>query len=231
MLEYYTPTGVNAEDSDGYPEWQQASSSGDNAYGHGGTYRRPGLQMFHVDTRAASQKGEIVDGKDVNVVRNYTDTPKKTRTVSADGKTFETGAFGVHSNTPNGSTDDGRPGSVDGATGKTSPFREMQAIFPGTENSTAGTSYYSTMGCMVNLFGLQEYYEKDADGDGEPDETYGEKPDAKYGGSFYSPSHHQNWYTNGTKFNNGLDFPWTIEIVAQDDASVTLHFVNNHAVA
>ena len=43
--------------------------------------------------------------------------------------------------------------------------------------------------------------------------------------------HHQNWYTNGTKFNNGLDFPWTIEIVAQDDASVTLHFVNNHAVA
>ena len=231
MLEYYTPTGVNAEDSDGYPEWQQASSSGDNAYGHGGTYRRPGLQMFHVDTRAASQKGEIVDGKDVNVVRNYTDTPKKTRTVSADGKTFETGAFGVHSNTPNGSTDDGRPGSVDGATGKTSPFREMQAIFPGTENSTAGTSYYSTMGCMVNLFGLQEYYEKDGDGDGEPDETYGAKPDAKYGGSFYSPSHHQNWYTNGTKFNNGLDFPWTIEIVAQDDTSVTLHFVNNHAVA
>ena len=228
LLEYYTPTGVNEEDSDGYPAWQQQSSSGDNAYGHGGTYRRPGLQMFHVDTRASSWKGDIVDGKDVNVVRNYTDTPKRFRTVSTDGKHYETAAMAVHSNTPNGEAS-GRPGSIDGATGETSPFREIHAIFPGTENSLASNSYYSTMGCMVNLFGSKEYYEKDADGDGQPDEVYGDKPDSKYGGHFYSPSHHKNWFVNGTKFDNGHDFPWSIEIVEQTDESVTLHFVNNKA--
>lgn len=229
MLEYYTPTGVNEEDSDGYPEWQQAGSDGKNAYGHGGTYRRPGLQIFHVDTRVSSFKGDIIDGKKANEVRNYTDTPKPFETRSTDGKTYETAAQVVHSNTPNGSTDDGRPGSIDGQTGQTSPFRELQAIFPGTENSTAGTSYYSTMGCMSNLFGLKEYFEQDGNGDGQPDEVYGDQPDTKYGGNFYSPSHHKNWYVNGTKFNNGLDFPWSIEITEQTDDSVTLHFVNNHA--
>lgn len=229
LIEYYTPTGVNEEDSDGYPEWNQASSSGDNAYGHGGTYRRPGVQMFHVDTRASSFKGEIVDGKKVNEVRNYTDTPKAKETVSADGKSYESAATSVHSNTPAGSAS-GRPGSLDGVTGQASPFRELAAIFPGSEASTMGTSYYSTMGCMTNLFGLQSYYEADNDGDGEPDETYGDKPDSKYGGDFYSPAHHKNWYANGTKFNNGYSFPWTIQITEQTDESVTLHFVNNEAI-
>lgn len=48
LLQYYTPTGLNEKDSAGYGEW-----SGEN-YGHGGTYAKAGLEVFHVDARLIS---------------------------------------------------------------------------------------------------------------------------------------------------------------------------------
>lgn len=43
VLSYYTPTGINSVDSDGYEEW--------SGYGHGGTYANSGIQVFHIDSR------------------------------------------------------------------------------------------------------------------------------------------------------------------------------------
>lgn len=48
LLQYYTPTGLNEKDSAGYGEW-----SGEN-YGHGGTYAKAGLEVYHVDARLIS---------------------------------------------------------------------------------------------------------------------------------------------------------------------------------
>ena len=76
---------------------------------------------------------------------------------------------------------------------------------------------------MSNLFGLKSYFEANG-------ETYGDQPDTKYGNDFYSPSRNQNYFPNKKNFDNGKPFPWSIEITAQKDDSITLHFVNNNAI-
>ena len=48
-LSYYTPTGLNGIDSQGFPEWQ--------GVGAGGIYSLPGLQVFHVDARTGVDRG------------------------------------------------------------------------------------------------------------------------------------------------------------------------------
>lgn len=45
ILQYYTPTGLNKQDSEGYPEW------------NAGPYSKAGLQVFHVDSRIIAQSG------------------------------------------------------------------------------------------------------------------------------------------------------------------------------
>ena len=212
LIEYYTPTGVNERDSTGYEEWQQSGSNGSSTYGHGGTYRRAGVQMFHVDTRACS-----LQGKDkASAKRNYTDTPKAYDTTTSDS--YESSATRTHTNTP---TSQGRA-SKDGVTGETTPFRELHAVYPSSQNSLDSASYYSTFGYMSNLFGSQEYFESNG-------ETYGDQPDTKYGADFFSPSRNQNFFPNKTEFDNGKEFGWSIQVTAQTDTSVTLHFVNNLA--
>ncbi len=212
LIEYYTPTGVNEDDSDGYEEWQQAGSNGSSTYGHGGTYRRPGVQMFHVDTRASSMKGSSKS----SATRDYTDTPKAYDTTDASG--YESSATRVHTNTPKST---GRA-STDGKTGELTPFRELHAIYPSSQNSLDSSSYYSTFGYMSNLFGTQEYFESNG-------EKYGDQPDTKYGADFFSPSRNQNFFPNKTNFDNGKPFGWSIQVTEQTDTSVTLHFVNNLA--
>jgi M6 family metalloprotease-like protein len=49
MLSYYTPTGLNEQDSQGYAEWR--------GWGTGSSYRYRGLQVFHVDERLYSRVG------------------------------------------------------------------------------------------------------------------------------------------------------------------------------
>ena len=213
LIEYYTPTGVNEEDSAGYAEWQVASANGGAMYGHGGTYRRPGLQMFHVDSRASSKQGTTA----ADAKANYTDTPKAYDTTTSTS--YESSANRVHTNTP---TANGRA-SKDGVTGELTPNRELHAIYPSSENGLDSPSYYSTFGCMSNLFGLKSYFEASG-------ESYGDQPDTKYGNDFYSPSRNQNYFPNKKNFDNGKPFPWSIEITAQTDDSVTLHFVNNNAI-
>ncbi len=219
ILEYYTPTGVNKMDSTGYPEWSNATSStGSSAYGHGGTYEHPGLQVFHVDARTGSEKGTLNEqGKaDLSTgVLAYTDTPRSETYIDTQSKTFETAATLYASND---GTSSGRLSQqiVDGVVESPTALRHVKAVTPSGVDSFGGSTYYSTMGNMTNIFGLSSYW-------GDPKADDG---NAKYGGSTYSNYKMSSLYMNGLKFNDGSYLNWNFEITAQTDDSITLHFVN-----
>ena len=211
MLQYYTPTGLNEMDHEGYAEWQQESASGgSNTYGHGGTYERPGLQVFHVDTRAASYVTPVDESGAATgeAVFGYTDTPRSKEYTDTAAGFREGTAHRIHDNTPSRST------NPDGTT-KKAPT-ELQAVFPSRVNSTNTTSYYSLFGLMTNLYGLESYRET---GDTTSDEGY-------YGGDTFSVYQARDYFTNGYFFNDGSRFDWVIRVVEQTDDTITLHFVN-----
>ena len=210
IVEYYTPTGVNEMDSTGYPEWQQASSSGSNAYGHGGTYEKPGVQIFHVDSRSSSTKGQLDDaGNKVSegAVTDYTDTPRSVEYKDTASKTYETTAKLTHDNTPSRSSD--------GKTGEPSDNRLLQVIYPSGVNSTTSNTYYSSFGMMSNLFGADDY-------------RYNNETVEKgyYGGNMYSNYKLRDFYPNDLEWNDGSTNKWNFNVVSQTDSTVTLHFVN-----
>ena len=215
MLQYYTPEGVNEMDSTGYPEWQQASSSGGSAYGHGGTYKKPGLQIFHVDGRVASQQAPVVDGKVGTKKLAYTDTPRATN--YQDDTLWEGPARGMHTNTMNASGRQSADIDDEGKTIVPTDVRELSIILPSGVNSFKTSSYYNNFGNMANLFGLDSYW-------GDPSAT---SADEKYGGSFYSNFSMKAFFpVHGLAFNDGSVNNWNIEIVNQTDDEITLHFVN-----
>lgn len=210
IIEYYTPTGVNEMDSTGYPEWQQASTSGSNAYGHGGTYEKPGIQVFHVDARAQSTKGQLnASGNKEGGEVNYTDTPKAVEEKDMTSKTYETAAKRVHDNTPSR--------SKDAVTGEQTDNRELQVIYPSGVNSTTSNSYYNSFGSMKNLFGDSSYRYK---GETESEEGY-------YGGNMYSNFKMRDFYPNDLEWNDSSINNWSFSVTSQTDTTVTLHFVNN----
>ncbi len=210
IVEYYTPTGVNEMDSTGYAEWQQASSTGSNAYGHGGTYEKPGVQVFHVDARAQSTKGKLTSaGKKEGGVIGYTDTPKSSETKDMGSLTYETEAKRVHDNTPSR--------SKDAVTGSQTENRELQIIYPSGVNSTASTTYYNSFGNMKNLFGDDSYRYKSETG---LEEGY-------YGGNMYSNFKMRDFFPNDLQWNDASTNNWSFSVVSQTDSTVTLHFVNN----
>ena len=211
MLQYYTPTGLNEEDSDGYPEWSNATSaSGSAAYGHGGTYEYPGLQIFHVDTRVASDKGTLnEDGtfNNASLAAEYTDTPLPTAKTDKTAGTYESEARRVHDNTPSRSTD---------AAGNATQNRELQAVFATTTNSTSGSSYYSSFGLMTNLFGSEDFKAKN---------DTGTKKESYYGNDTYSNYYSRSFYPNDLLWNDGSRFDWTFHVENQTDEEITLHFI------
>ncbi len=75
ILQYYTPTGLNEQDSTGYEEF---SSS---AYGHGGTYVSSGLQAFHVDSRVFSYRATSTSYSNMK----YSDDPTFLEKQLSDG--------------------------------------------------------------------------------------------------------------------------------------------------
>lgn len=211
ILEYYTPTGVNKIDSEGYPEWQIASSTGSNAYGHGGTYEQPGLQVFHVDSRLASTTGEWdnVNKKPTGTSTfGYTDNLYDDTTVSADGKRYESAFSSPHSNTPSRSVD------VDNNKGENGAYREIHAIFSSGVNGLDGSTYYNSFGLTSNLFGLASY-------------TYNGGEANLYGGSNYSNFRMRDFMPNDLLFDDKTTLNWTFSVTAQTDNSITLHFIEN----
>ncbi len=212
ILEYYTPTGVNAADSKGYKEWEQASSTGSNAYGHGGTYEQPGLQVYHVDSRLASTTADY-DSVNKKIVSGtskfgYTDNLYDSATISADGKRYESAFSAPHSNTPSRSVD------VDNGKSENGAYREIHAIFSSGVNGLDGSTYYNSFGNTANLFGKADY-------------TYNGGEANLYGGSNYSNYRMRDFMPNDLLFDDKTSLNWTFSITAQTDSSITLHFIEN----
>jgi M6 family metalloprotease-like protein len=134
LLQYYTPTGLNEKDSAGYGEW--ASSR----YGHGGTYEKAGLQVFHVDSRLADYSSFVYTDK---LTDNSFVPASNTKTFSADlaesaaEKRWLTGS-------------DYRLVKAITATGNNDFIDEVRA-----KQSTK--NIFESFGAQKNLFGLPEY--------------------------------------------------------------------------
>ena len=221
MLQYYTPEGVNEKDSTGYPEWLQASTSGTNAYGHGGTYKKEGLQVFHVDGRVASVTSDVVNGKRTNDVFAYTDDPKAVATYNEDRTKWESPAEIMHTNTQDASGRGSRDIDEEGEVVAPTKVREISIVLPSGVPSFNSSSYYNNFGNMTNLFGLDSHW-------GNPEAT---SADEKYGGFSYSNYAMRSFFPlyEGLKFNDGSTNNWNFEIVAQTEEDVTIHFINTRA--
>ncbi|MCI2068560.1 MAG: hypothetical protein LKJ88_03180 [Bacilli bacterium] len=125
MLEYYTPTKLNEQDSVmGYPEWKRA--------GTGGCYKKPGLKVFHVDARLAN-----VDTSDLSTLA-YTDTLSRNLFYAASN----TGSSSMDINTS----------KKTGEKTYNSPYRLIEAV-PATGIDYFGSSDYSHLGDQTVLFG------------------------------------------------------------------------------
>lgn len=69
LMIYYTPTGLNELDSKGYPEWVNRSAT----YGHGGIFDKPGIMVWHVDSRLIMTTADHKDLPAGQVWLEYTD--------------------------------------------------------------------------------------------------------------------------------------------------------------
>jgi M6 family metalloprotease-like protein len=210
VLQYSTPTGMNASDSKGYGEWKTIQNS------HGGTYEFPGLQVFHVDSRNGQQVGTY-DTATKTITSSkwtYTDELRSTALYKEDG-TFVGPSEALASNTKKSSSNGGSAYIVDGQLKTEAPYRELSAILSSGVNGLTSTSFYNLFGTQANLFGTKDYAASKS---------------TTYGGDTYSNYKLRDFYANDLFFNDGSSFNWTFSVTAQTDSTCTLHFVNNEAI-
>jgi M6 family metalloprotease-like protein len=137
ILQYYTPTGVNEADSQGYPEWKA------------GPYAKAGLQVFHVDSRIVTQSGSHYV---------YTDTPtddaylvsSNTPSYSIDVAKTTTSTTVVNSPYRKLQAIPASGKNIFGTTSYFDHFGEQDVLF-GTSAYGAGSSYFSSY-AMKSLF-------------------------------------------------------------------------------
>lgn len=204
ILQYYTPTGVNEGDSNGYREWQELQS-------HGGTYADPGLQVFHIDARLGAQIGtyDLETGNLLSYEWQYTDELNDAAQRLEDGTYIGASTF-LTDNTGSRSRN-----IVDGTIQSNSAFREISAILSSGVNGLSGSTYYNLFGETSNLFGT---------------DTYAEEINATYGGNTYSNFQARDFYSNDLVWNDGSEFNWTFSVESQDADSCVIHFVDNSAI-
>jgi M6 family metalloprotease-like protein len=214
LLEYYTPTGVNKGDSNGYGEWTSDGTS--TTYGHGGTYEKPGLQIFHVDSRLYSQRGtyDVTTGKTLTTEYSYTDNILNETVKRTDG-TWENASSIAHVN----NTASDRKTSIDikdGAiTAADNKLRLLSIVTPGLD-SWIGSGFYGSMGVQTNLYSTSEF---------------------GGGSDSYSNFKERDFYPNDFKFNDGTTMPYTFSVTNQtfdatvaegtNSGTITLHFVEH----
>ncbi len=231
IITYYTPTGVNDLDSEGYGEWLIANeSTGSANNGNGGPYKYPGIQIFHVDARVGASvgtweedpmTGKVVETKTGDI---YTDKIYQGGThYEGEGSgTYESAAYFLTSNT-SATTLENRPGSEKIVDGKRTEGgdAEIRAILSSGVDSFSSTSYYNNFGVQSNLFGTKEYGEEK-----------GFLSTERYGGNTYSNYQARAFFQNQEEllWNDGSFFNWTISVESQTDESATLHFVNNESI-
>jgi M6 family metalloprotease-like protein len=196
LLEYYTPTGVNTGDSQGYKEWRNSSTG--SWMGHGGTYAKAGLQVFHIDTRLYHTFYKAG-------VKHYEYTDALNDAATTVGGVEYGISYPSTSNSPSRSVDvagsDKQGYEKDG-----SKFREVSAILSSGVNGLASSTYYDLMGVQSNLFTTAAY---------------------GGASSTYSNFRVRDFFANDLEFNDGTVFPWTISVTGQTDSQITLHFVEN----
>lgn len=203
LLQYYTPTGLNEADSDGYPEW--------NGYGHGGTYEHAGLQLFHVDARAATTRYHYDQGNYVITDLYYDDEPKLEDT--SFGSYREMGSFIAASNTAAYSTDvESSQANLPVVYGEedyevaNSPYRMLTAIPADKSEAFLGDRGYRSLGLDSVLFTA-------AGGVG--------------GGSTFDLASFSDLFPNGNKTNEGATSKWSFEVIANDDSGCDIRFTHS----
>lgn len=146
ILQYYTPTNMNKQDSLGYKEWEGIA-------GWSGTYKTYGLQVFHVDSRMYVISGSFDPSTMAATTVNYgyTDTIVDEEIVDKAAHTFVTPSIIAANNTLSS--------SKDGATGEAcSPYRKI-SIIPASKTTVFNTPDYDpNVGLTNNLFGLGSDY-------------------------------------------------------------------------
>ncbi len=199
MLSYYTPTGLNEQDSKGYKEWSN--------YGTGGSYAYRGLQVFHVDERLYTNVGSAINasGAITNGVRSYTDDVLSGPTeTDSHGIVTKDYAYQATSNTQATSYE-----VKDNKLLNNSSFKEITLI-PASGNAslykTTSRDYSCKLGSEDALMGLSEY-------------------GAKYNG--YSANKMKSCFTNKTTFNDGSSLEYNFFVSAQTDSTITVRFVKN----
>lgn len=141
ILQYYTPTGLNEQDSSGYPEFSSSY------YGHGGTYASSGLQAFHVDSRVFSY---VASSKGYSNIK-YSDDPTFLSKTDKDGSILYNG-FIAASNTGSYSLDVAKStfNSDDGVYGSSN---RLISILPADGSSSfLKSDFEGNFGLMKNLY-------------------------------------------------------------------------------
>jgi M6 family metalloprotease-like protein len=213
MLQYYTPTGLNAKDSTGYPEWSQATSSAGSGspYGHAGTYEKAGLQVFHVDNRLAAAMGAYTGTATSPTIATkkyaYVDTPSNVDTFNDDG-TYVSASSQIASNSLKyaGYIDDNGALKQSSANAKAwqSSIRELTAMPAGGATSFLNSTYYANMGSQKVLLGTSAFGEDSGD---------------------YTNTIMEGLFPDGALWNDGSALNWNFSVSAQTASSVTIHFV------
>ncbi len=198
ILQYYTPTGLNKKDSNGYKEYSSI------AYGHGGTYASTGLQAFHVDSRVVSYDAKMVktpfssDPMYSNL--RYSEDPLTVQKEHSDGSyTINLGI--AASNTGSYSIDVKKS---DISTGELTYGSKNRLI---TFLPANGTSAFLNPG-FEKLFGSSTLLMN------------------AFSSSVYTNEKMAACYQNNGKFNNGSSFPYRFEVTAQSSSSITISFTH-----
>lgn len=202
ILEYYTPTGVNEEDSTGYKEWY--TQNGKTL----GTFSIPGLKVYHVDSRAITTDFSI-SNKGISYSNSYyTDTPLVSR------KTVSANAFNPkysYSTIPSNNTPSyAKTNLVD----SNSSYHTITAIPADTSITYTymnTNNYYkviANLGNNANLF--------TATGNGGGASTFKMSDYAKY---FEKEDRSGN-----ATFNDGTTLEYTFTVTSNDSKGCTIHF-------
>jgi hypothetical protein len=147
LLQYYTTTGLNEQDSTGYPEWAK--------YGSGGCYKTSGLQVFHIDSRLYKRYGtyDTRTGKATSTNYDYTDAPVKTANISdtVNGTYELTGILADNTGSRSGEINNG-------VVSLNSANRLISALPADATNKFKTTEFESHLGENSTLFGVGTSY-------------------------------------------------------------------------
>lgn len=200
ILQYYTPTGLNALDSTGYPEWQNTGY-----YGHGGTYNVRGLQAYHVDARLWSVQYNEKTGKYSNV--SYATDPTESEVEVSNG-VYKLN-YGIAASN----------------SGSYSLNVEASRSVSGTANTFSNNLTYNSKNRLITALpasGSAKHLSSNFESMfGDSSVLY-----TLDGNSSYTNSKLSACYQNNGKFNNGETFPYSFSITAQTNDSITISFTS-----